>query len=78
MRKAVVIGDMVKFVGSDGRAVYCRVVGLELDERSRIMAILEAQHGPKKGCVGAFPAVQIRWDGKMFIADARKEEEKWQ
>jgi len=78
MRKAVTIGDWVKFVGIDGQKVYCRVTALKLDERSRIMAILEAQHGPKKGCVGSFPAVQIRWDGKMFIADARKEEEKWQ
>jgi len=79
MRKAVVIGDMVKFVGLDGKAAYCKVTGFELDERSRIMAVLEAQHGEKKGHVGAFPAAAIRWNGKVFVADARKEEqEKWQ
>ncbi len=76
MRKAVTVGDWVKFIGSDGRAVYCRVVGLELDERSRIMAVLEAQHGGKKGHVGAFPATAIRWNGKIFIADAREADER--
>ncbi len=76
MRKAVVIGDMVKFVGLDGKAAFCKVTGLELDERSRIMAILEVQSGRKKGYVGGFPAVAIKWNGRIFVADARKEAHK--
>lgn len=76
MRKAVVIGDMVKFVGLDGKAAYCKVTGLELDERSRIMAILEIQSGRKAGHVGAFPAAAIEWNGRIFVADARKEAHK--
>lgn len=74
MKKAVAIGDMVKFIGVDGKAAYCKVTGLELDERSRIMAILEIQSGQKKGHVGAFPAKLIRWNGKVFVADAREQE----
>lgn len=76
MRKAVTIGDWVKFVGIDGQKVYCRVTALKLDERSRIMAVLEAQHGRKKGHVGAFPAAAIKWNGRIFVADARKEAHK--
>jgi len=72
VKKAVAIGDWVKFIGRDGKAAYCKVTGLELDERSRIMAILEIQSGRKKGHVGAFPAAAIRWDGRMFVADARE------
>lgn len=74
MRKAVLVGDMVKFIGTDGKSVFTRVTGLELDERSRIMAVLEIQSGREKGHVGAFPAKLIRWDGKVFVADAREQE----
>lgn len=76
MKRAATVGDWVKFIDADGRSVYCRVTGLELDERSRIMAVLEAQHGRKKGHVGAFPAAAIRWNGKIFIADAREADER--
>ena len=73
MKRAATVGDWVKFIDADGRSVYCRVTGLELDERSRIMAILEVQSGRKKGYVGGFPAVAIKWNGRIFVADARKE-----
>lgn len=73
MKRVATIGDMVKFVGRDGKTAYCKVTGLELDERSRFMAILEIQSGRKKGYVGSFPVKLIRWDGKVFVADARDE-----
>lgn len=73
MKHTPVIGDIVKFIGTDGKAAFTRVTALELDERCRVVLVLEVQSGRKKGQVGAVSWRDIRWNGKFFVADMRKE-----
>lgn len=69
------IGDIVKFIGDDGKWAYTRIISFESDGTS-LLAVLELQSGPKKGFVGSVPTQKIKWNGKFFEADFREEEDK--
>ena len=64
-------GDIVKFVGIDGKSCFTKVVDIVPTPDFSFDYVLEMQ-GRDKGRTGAVNWRDVKWNGKQFIADLRE------
>lgn len=68
------IGEIVKFIGVDGKGAFTRVAAYQPSEDGfGIDCVLELTSGPNKGHIGSVEWTKPKWNGKQWTADMREE-----